>query len=95
MGPVERDESPLLSGKREADVMPDTFVSPARDKLAHPWARGEGGVWIPIEHLTEPGELVVDPFAGTGAWGRIAASMGRRWIGCGALEGGGAIVVAA
>jgi hypothetical protein len=39
--------------------MPDEFVSPARDKLAHDWAQGEGGVWVPIERLTEPGELIV------------------------------------
>jgi DNA modification methylase len=45
-------------------------------------------VWIPIEHLTEPGELIVDPFAGTGTWLRIAAAMGRRALGCDLAEGG-------
>jgi hypothetical protein len=74
--------------RRGRTVMPDMLVSPKREKLAHDWAQGEGGVWIPIEHLTEPKELIVDPFAGTGAWGRIAAQMGRRWLGCDIAEGG-------
>jgi hypothetical protein len=56
--------------RRGRTLMPDTFTSPSRDKLAHDCAQGEGGVWVPIEHLTEPGELIVDPFAGTATWGR-------------------------
>jgi hypothetical protein len=34
-----------------------------------------------IELLTEPGGLVVDPFAGTGATCLAAERLGRRWIG--------------
>ena len=73
---------------RHRTLMPDVWISPARDKLAHAWALGEGGVWVPIEHLTDPGELIVDPFAGSGTWGRIAHAMGRRWIGCDIVNGG-------
>jgi hypothetical protein len=69
-------------------------VSSTRDKSAHPWAQGDGGVRQWIHHLTEPGELIVDPFAGTGTWGRIAAEMGRRWIGCDVKLGGTETVVA-
>jgi hypothetical protein len=78
--------------RRGRTLMSDTFVSPARDKLVHEWAQGEGGVWVPIEHLTEPGELIVDPFAGTATWGRTAAKMGRRWIGAD-IEWGGTTTV--
>lgn len=74
--------------RRGRTLLPDVFDSPAPDKLEHKWAQGEGGVWQPIEHLTEPGELTVDPFAGTGNWGRIACDMGRRWIGCDIVKGG-------
>jgi hypothetical protein len=81
-------------GGRAALLMPDVFVSPRRDKLAHDWAQGEGGVWVPIENLTEPGELIVDPFAGTATWGRIAAAKGRRWIGAD-IEAGGSTRIAA
>jgi hypothetical protein len=73
---------------RHRTLMPTEFVSPRPDKLAHAWAQGEGGVWVPIEHLSEPGELILDPFAGTGTWGRIAAAMGRRWIGADIVQGG-------
>jgi hypothetical protein len=46
-----------------------------------------------IDALTEPEELIVDPFAGSGLWGRIAVSRKRRWIGCD-IEQGGATRVA-
>jgi hypothetical protein len=82
----------LPSGTRP--LMSDEFKSPKRDKLAHAWAQGEGGVWIPIEHLTEPGELIIDPFAGTGTFGRIAHAMGRRWIGADIMAGGSTTVAA-
>jgi hypothetical protein len=82
----------LPSGQRP--LMTDEFISPARDKLAHAWAQGAGGVWIPIEHLTEPGETIVDPFAGTATWGRIAVAMGRRWIGADIAPGGSTRIAA-
>ena len=31
--------------------------------------------------LTEPGDLVVDPFAGSNTTGAVAESLGRRWLG--------------
>lgn len=33
-----------------------------------------------IEFLTEPGDLVLDPFAGSNTTGAVAESLGRRWI---------------
>jgi site-specific DNA-methyltransferase (cytosine-N4-specific) len=33
-----------------------------------------------IEFLTEPGELVIDPFAGSNTTGAVAERLGRRWI---------------
>jgi DNA modification methylase len=41
-----------------------------------------------IEFLTEPDETIVDPFAGSGTWGRITHEMGRRWIGADIELGG-------
>jgi tRNA G10 N-methylase Trm11 len=40
--------------------------------------------------LTQPGDVIVDPFVGTASWGKKAAAMGRRWIG--ASPAGGAAV---
>jgi hypothetical protein len=69
-------------------LVPDFLKSPARDKSAHGWSQGDAGIAPLVEHLTEPGELIVDPFAGTGNWGRAALSMGRRWIGADIAKGG-------
>ena len=33
-----------------------------------------------IEFLTEPGDLVIDPFAGSNVTGAAAESLGRRWL---------------
>ena len=33
-----------------------------------------------IEFLTDPGDLVVDPFAGSNTTGAVAEKLGRRWI---------------
>jgi DNA modification methylase len=33
-----------------------------------------------IEFLTQPGDVVVDPFAGSNTTGAIAEQLGRRWI---------------
>ena|SRR5271166_675506 len=80
--------------RKPCSLMPDTLQSTKRDKSAHAWGQGDGGVRYLIHHLTEPGELIVDPFAGTATWGRIAASMGRRWIGADIAEGGTTTIAA-
>lgn len=51
------------------------------DKEQHQWAQGAAETVYLIESLTEIGELVVDPFAGSGAFGRAALSVGRRFVG--------------
>lgn len=33
-----------------------------------------------IEFLTDPGDLVLDPFAGSNTTGAVAEAMGRRWL---------------
>jgi site-specific DNA-methyltransferase (adenine-specific) len=53
----------------------------APEKAHHAWAQGIAEVVPLIERLTEPGELVVDPFAGSGAFGRAALGLGRRFVG--------------
>ena len=75
--------------RRGRSLVPDVLKPPARDKELHNWAQGEGGVSALIEHLTEPGETISDPFAGTATWGRIAVSMGRRWVGATLTEDDG------
>lgn len=81
--------------RRGRTLVTDVLRSPARDKSAHAWAQGEAGVPHLLEHLTDPGELVADPFAGSGRWGRIAAGMGRRWVGADVEQGGDGTAVVA
>jgi len=39
-----------------------------------------------IKLLTEPGDLVIDPFAGSNTTGAVAERLNRRWIACEAVE---------
>jgi DNA modification methylase len=55
----------------------------------HEWSPGETAVGPIIEAHTTPGETILDPFAGSGAFGRKAVEMGRRWIGCDIKQWGG------
>jgi hypothetical protein len=80
------DRSPLI---------PDVIYTGGRDKAAHEWGQGSGGVSVFIEHLTDPGEVIIDPFAGSMTWGNIAHSLGRRWIGCDIEKGGTTTIEAA
>jgi hypothetical protein len=80
--------------RRGSSLVPDVLRPPERQKDDHEWGQGEGGVTDLIGHLTEPGELIADPFAGTGQWGEIAASMGRRWVGADIVCGGSTEIAA-
>jgi hypothetical protein len=70
-----------------------SVVRSVGDKGLHEWGQGDGGVQQWIHQLTEPGETIVDPFAGPAEWGRIAWEAGRRWIGCDVVRGGSPVVV--
>ena len=50
-------------------------------KDLHEWAQGVDEVSYLIEQLTEAGQLVVDPFAGSGSFGYAALELGRHFIG--------------
>jgi hypothetical protein len=52
--------------RRGRSLTPDVLRSPKPDKSFHNWSQGDGGVSAVIEHLMEPGGLIVDPFARTG-----------------------------
>ena len=57
---------------RDAIVNAELPVHPARypDDVPRPF----------IEMLTDPGDLVVDPFAGSNVTGQVAEVLGRRWM---------------
>ena len=63
------------------EYVPDRVRGTRPDKDAHEWAQGVEEVIPLIEQLTNIGDLVVDPFAGSGSFGRAALGLGRRFLG--------------
>jgi hypothetical protein len=55
-------------------------------KEDHNWQQNELEVVSLVETFTKPGELVVDPFAGSGGFCRVAHELGRIAIGAEILE---------
>ena len=49
--------------------------------VEHPAPYPEDVVTLPILQTTDEGDLVVDPFMGTGTTGRVANRHGRRFVG--------------
>lgn len=70
----------VKGGRRDRRWVKDSVdVHTVARKAAHPWAQHTEVAKYYIEALTEPGELVVDPFAGSGTVPHCAAQLGRRW----------------
>ena len=59
----------------------DVAKSDANDKRFHRWGQFVSGMVDLVERLTQPGDLVLDPFLGAGTTGVAALLMGRRFIG--------------
>lgn len=51
-------------------------------QLIHPHEKPTGLLKLFIEHSTSPGDLIVDPFAGSGSTIRAAKELGRSALGC-------------
>lgn len=51
------------------------------DKLPHPTTKPLPLMRTIVEHFSNPGELVLDPFAGSGTTGVACRQLGRRFIG--------------
>jgi len=65
-------------------VSNDRYLRHCRESLVkpHPARFPVGLPAFFIEFLTERGDLVCDPFAGSNVTGQAAESLGRRWISC-------------
>jgi hypothetical protein len=68
------------SSRSSRPFMPD-WIRGERDKEHHTWGQGLKQVNYLVEHLSEPGQLVVDPFVGGGTVPIACLATGRRYIG--------------
>jgi site-specific DNA-methyltransferase (adenine-specific) len=68
-------------GKLPTDVWWHTIVSPTgREKTGYPTQKPVGLVRRMLQASTRPGDLVLDPFAGSGTLGAAARELGRRFV---------------
>jgi site-specific DNA-methyltransferase (adenine-specific) len=68
-------------GKRPTSVIWHTIVSPTgREKTGYPTQKPEGLVRRFVQASSRPGDLCLDPFAGSGTLGAVAAALGRRFL---------------
>lgn len=59
----------------------DVLISEQMEKFGHEWQQSESGVANLVEIFSEPGQLVADPFAGSGTFLKVAHEMNRNTIG--------------
>ena len=68
-------------GKRPTSVMWHTIVSPTgREKTGYPTQKPEGVLRRIVQASSRPGDWCLDPFAGSGTLGAVAAQLGRRFV---------------
>jgi hypothetical protein len=60
----------------------DRIEGEGRSKSHHKWEQGIGESEYFIENLTYEGDLVIDPFLGSGTNGLAAKRLQRRFLGC-------------
>jgi site-specific DNA-methyltransferase (adenine-specific) len=65
----------------DADSFIEMRTSPRLLKL-HPCPKSVEEMLFLVAHLSEPGDIIFDPFAGIGTTLVAAKQLGRRWIGC-------------
>jgi hypothetical protein len=59
----------------------DVVISEDSEKFSHEWQQSESGVSKLLEIFSEPGQLIVDPFAGGATFLKVANEMNRNCIG--------------
>lgn len=68
-------------GKLPTDVWWHTIVpTNGAEKTGYPTQKPEGVLRRIVQASSAPGDLVLDPFAGSGTLGAVAAALGRRYV---------------
>jgi hypothetical protein len=66
---------------RFKDTLFDSIRNDNRDKRFHEWGQGESAVAYLMKTLSDPNDLVLDPFAGGGTTLAVAKALKRRCVG--------------
>jgi DNA modification methylase len=75
------------AGAPMGDVWEIGVIAPvARERTGYPSQKPEALLARLVEALTSPGDLVLDPYAGSGTTLAVAARMGRRFVGIDASD---------
>lgn len=80
----ERWDAMLVEEQRAngANLRSVWWIAPAQFRDAHYAVMPERLAEICIVSATRPGDIVLDPFFGSGTTGEVAQRLGRQWIGC-------------
>ncbi len=72
-----------VKGEYKGDYIGDVLKSPvnANEKNYHEWGQSLGGMLEIVERLTNPGDVILDPFLGGGTTGVAVVIKGRKFIG--------------
>jgi len=65
----------------DADPVIEMRTKPSLLKC-HPCPKSEAEMRFMVEHLSRPGDIILDPFCGIGTTMVAANQLGRRYIGC-------------
>ena len=69
------------NGKKKIDnTFQDYFISEAREKGSHDWQQSTSGVSYLVEMFTDPGDIICEPFAGSGTTIIVAKELNRNVI---------------
>jgi hypothetical protein len=71
----------FVNGKYEGPRVKDVLIAAPREKGLHPWQQSEADFGTLIEIFTKPGDLIVDPFYGSGTLGAAAMMRNRDFFG--------------
>lgn len=73
----------FVKGNYKGDWAGDVFKSPVNDndKTFHEWGQSFNGIKSIVERLTNPNDLILDPFLGGGTTGIAAVTAGRQFLG--------------
>lgn len=67
-------------GEPDYDLVVDSFVSPSRVKGHHPWEQNVAWADYCVGTFTKPGQVVLDPFMGSGTLALTCIRAKRRFI---------------